>query len=42
VRGVGHYQLEHHLRHLPGVAQVAALPRADGTAFDVFFVGMTI
>jgi acyl-CoA synthetase (AMP-forming)/AMP-acid ligase II len=41
VRGVGHYQLEHHLRHLPGVAQVAALPRADGTAFDVFFVGMT-
>jgi acyl-coenzyme A synthetase/AMP-(fatty) acid ligase len=41
VRGVGHYQLEHHLRHLPGVAQVAALPRADGSAFDVFFVGMT-
>ncbi len=41
VRGVGHYQLEHHLRHLPGVAQVAALPRADGAAFDVFFVGMT-
>ena len=41
VRGVGHYQLEHHLRHLPGVAQVAALPRADGSAFDVFFAGMT-
>jgi len=41
VRGVGHYQLEHHLRHLPGVAQVAALPRADGSVFDVFFVGMT-
>jgi acyl-CoA synthetase (AMP-forming)/AMP-acid ligase II len=41
VRGVGHYQLEHYLRHLPGVAQVAALPRADGTAFDVFFAGMT-
>jgi len=41
VRGVGHYQLEHHLRHLPGVAQIAALPRPDGTAFDVFFVGMT-
>jgi acyl-CoA synthetase (AMP-forming)/AMP-acid ligase II len=41
VRGVGHYQLEHYLRHLPGVRQVAALPRADGTAFDVFFVGMT-
>jgi acyl-CoA synthetase (AMP-forming)/AMP-acid ligase II len=41
VHGVGHYQLEHHLRHLPGVAQVAALPRADGSAFDVFFVGMT-
>jgi acyl-CoA synthetase (AMP-forming)/AMP-acid ligase II len=41
VRGVGHYQLEHHLRHLPGVAQVAALPRTDGSAFDVFFVGMT-
>ncbi|MGI4864979.1 MAG: AMP-binding protein [Janthinobacterium lividum] len=41
VRSVGHYQLEHHLRHLPGVVQVAALPRPDGTAFDVFFVGMT-
>ena len=41
VRGVGHYQLEHYLRHLPGVVQVAALPRADSTAFDVFFVGMT-
>ena len=41
VRGVGHYQLEHHLRHLPGVTQVAALPRADGAAFDVFFTGMT-
>lgn len=41
VRGVGHYQLEHYLRHQPGVAQVAALPRADGTAFDMFFVGMT-
>ncbi len=41
VRGVGHYQLEHHLRHLPGVTQVAALPRADGSAFDVFFAGMT-
>lgn len=41
VRGVGHYQLEHYLRHQPGVAQVAALPRADGAAFDVFFVGMT-
>jgi acyl-CoA synthetase (AMP-forming)/AMP-acid ligase II len=41
VRGVGHYQLEHHLRHLPGVAQIAALPLLDGTAFDMFFVGMT-
>ena len=41
VRGVGHYQFEHYLRHQPGVAQVAALPRPDGTAFDVFFVGMT-
>ena len=41
VRGVGHYQLEHHLRHLPGVAQVAALPRADGSVFDLFFAGMT-
>ena len=41
VRGVGHYQLEHCLRHLPGVRQVAALPRADGAMFDVFFVGMT-
>jgi acyl-coenzyme A synthetase/AMP-(fatty) acid ligase len=41
VRGVGHYQLEHYLRHLPGVTQVAALPRTDGSAFDVFFVGMT-
>jgi acyl-CoA synthetase (AMP-forming)/AMP-acid ligase II len=41
VRGVGHYQLEHHLRHLPGITQVAALPRADGAAFDVFFAGMT-
>jgi hypothetical protein len=38
---VGHYQLEHYLRHLPGVTQVAALPRTDGSAFDVFFVGMT-
>jgi acyl-CoA synthetase (AMP-forming)/AMP-acid ligase II len=36
VRGVGHYQLEHCLRQLPGVAQVAALPRADGSAFDVW------
>ena len=41
VRGVGHYQLEHHLRHLPGVAQVAALPSTNSSAFDVFFVGMT-
>jgi acyl-CoA synthetase (AMP-forming)/AMP-acid ligase II len=41
VRGVGHYQLEHHLRHLSGVTQVAALPRPDGAVCDVFFVGMT-
>lgn len=40
VRGVGHYQLEHCLRHLPGVRQVAALPRPDGAAFDVFFAGL--
>jgi acyl-CoA synthetase (AMP-forming)/AMP-acid ligase II len=39
VRGVGHYQLEHCLRHLPGVAQVAALPRPDGAAFDVLMAG---
>jgi acyl-CoA synthetase (AMP-forming)/AMP-acid ligase II len=39
VRGVGHYQLEHYLRQLPGVAQVAALPRADGSAFDVWLAG---
>jgi acyl-CoA synthetase (AMP-forming)/AMP-acid ligase II len=39
VRGVGHYQLEHCLRQLPGVAQVAALPRADGAAFDVWLAG---
>jgi acyl-CoA synthetase (AMP-forming)/AMP-acid ligase II len=39
VRGVGHYQVEHVLRHLPGVVQAAALPRPDGTAFEVFIVG---
>ena len=39
VRGVGHYQLEHYLRQLPGVTQVAALPCADGTAFDVWVAG---
>lgn len=39
VHGVGHYQLEHCLRQLPGVAQVAALPRADGAAFDVWVAG---
>ncbi|RZK45503.1 MAG: hypothetical protein EOO59_20945 [Hymenobacter sp.] len=39
VRGVGHYQLEHCLRQLPGVAQVAARPRADGSAFDVWVAG---
>jgi acyl-CoA synthetase (AMP-forming)/AMP-acid ligase II len=39
VRGVGHYQLEHCLRQLPGVAQVAALPRPDGAAFDVLVAG---
>ncbi len=39
VRGVGHYQLEHCLRQLPGVAQVAARPRPDGTAFDVWVAG---
>jgi acyl-CoA synthetase (AMP-forming)/AMP-acid ligase II len=39
VRGVGHYQLEHCLRQLPGVVQVAALPRADGSAFDVLVAG---
>ena len=39
VRGVGHYQVEHVLRHLSGVAQAAALPRPDGTAFEVFIVG---
>jgi acyl-CoA synthetase (AMP-forming)/AMP-acid ligase II len=39
VRGVGHYQLEHCLRQLPGVAQVATLPRADGAAFDVWLAG---
>ncbi|MFD1874958.1 AMP-binding protein [Hymenobacter bucti] len=41
VRGVGHYQLEHCLRQLPGVAQVAALPRPDGSAFDVWVAGST-
>jgi acyl-CoA synthetase (AMP-forming)/AMP-acid ligase II len=39
VRGVGHYQLEHCLRQLPGVAQVAALARPDGSAFDVLVAG---
>ena len=39
VQGVGHYQVEHVLRHLPGVAQAAALPRADGAGFDLFVVG---
>ncbi|TVT43497.1 AMP-binding protein [Hymenobacter setariae] len=39
VRGVGHYQLEHYLRQLPGVTQVAALPRPDGAAFDVLVAG---
>jgi acyl-CoA synthetase (AMP-forming)/AMP-acid ligase II len=39
VRGVGHYQVEHLLRHLPGVAQVAALPQLGGAAFEVFVVG---
>lgn len=39
VRGVGHYQVEHVLRHLPGVAQVAALPRPSGNDFEVFIVG---
>jgi acyl-CoA synthetase (AMP-forming)/AMP-acid ligase II len=41
VRGVGHYQLEHCLRQLPGVAQVAARPRPDGSAFDVWVAGST-
>jgi len=39
VRGVGHYQLEHCLRQLPGVAQVAARPCPDGSAFDVWVAG---
>jgi len=39
VRGVGHYQLEHCLRQLPGVVQVAALPRPDGSVFDVLVAG---
>jgi acyl-CoA synthetase (AMP-forming)/AMP-acid ligase II len=39
VRGVGHYQLEHCLRQLPGMVQVAALPRPDGSAFDVWVAG---
>ncbi|MGI4762398.1 MAG: AMP-binding protein [Janthinobacterium lividum] len=39
VRGVGHYQVEHVLRHLPGVAQVAALPLPNATEFEVFIVG---
>lgn len=39
VRGVGHYQVEHVLRHLPGVAQVAALPLPDAAGFKVFIVG---
>lgn len=41
VRGVGHYQVEHVLRHLAGVAQAAALPRPDGTGFEIFIVGTT-
>ena len=39
VRGVGHYQLEHYLRQLPGVAQVAARPLAGGGQFELFLVG---
>ncbi|AMR26656.1 hypothetical protein A0257_05740 [Hymenobacter psoromatis] len=39
VRGVGHYQLEHYLRQLPGVAQVAARPLAHGGQFELFVVG---
>jgi acyl-CoA synthetase (AMP-forming)/AMP-acid ligase II len=39
VRGVGHYQVEHVLRHLPGVVQVAALPRPGSTGFELFIVG---
>ena len=39
VRGVGHYQLEHYLRQLPGVAQVAARPLAGGQQFELFLVG---
>ena len=37
VRGVGHYQLEHYLRHQPGVRQVAARPTPQG--FEVFVAG---
>jgi len=39
VRGVGHYQLEHYLRQLPGVDQVAARPLASGGQFELFVVG---
>jgi acyl-CoA synthetase (AMP-forming)/AMP-acid ligase II len=39
VQGVGHYQIEHVLRHLPGVAQVAARPMRGGAGFEVFIVG---
>lgn len=39
VRGVGHYQVEHVLRHTPGVVQAAALPTADAAGFKVFIVG---
>lgn len=39
VRGVGHYQVEHLLRHLPGVAQVAALPGAQAAGFALVVAG---
>ena len=39
VGGVGHYQVEHVLRHLPGVTQVAALPRPNLSGFELFIVG---
>lgn len=39
VRGVGHYQVEHLLRHLPGVAQVAALPGAQARGFELAVAG---
>ncbi|WP_223649133.1 AMP-binding protein [Hymenobacter psoromatis] len=39
VRGVGHYQLEHYLRQLPGVDQVAARTLAGGGQFELFVVG---